>query len=179
MFSLLFPSHRLAVNLAVNLADTWLIPGCFHAVIFYPKIHKSQLNRHYTKMPKKDPLFYQRKQRTPSSRGLLQPQKFRRKNCGQEGRTANGEVPFFPRAMPDVGARNVRRRQMAGAGRTPPCAFSSLHFANIKWVGRLLIVWYKPQEFLKNGFSLKEQSSKPSASSPLCQRKRARRLKAP
>jgi hypothetical protein len=31
--------------------------------------------------------------------------------------------------MPDVGARNVRRQQMAGAGRTPPCAFSSLHFA--------------------------------------------------
>jgi len=31
-------------------------------------------------------------------------------------------------AMPEVGARNVRRQQMAGAGRTPPCAFSSLHF---------------------------------------------------
>jgi hypothetical protein len=82
MFSLLFPSHRLAVNLAV----TWLIPGCFHAVIFYPKIPKSQLNRHHTKMPKKDPLFHQRKQRTPSSRGLLQPPKVPPKNCGEEGR---------------------------------------------------------------------------------------------
>jgi hypothetical protein len=30
--------------------------------------------------------------------------------------------------MSEAGARNVRQQQTAGAGRTPPCTFSSLHF---------------------------------------------------
>jgi hypothetical protein len=86
MFSLLFPSHRLAVNLAVNLADSWLIPGCYPCCYFLPKNPQIPIKSSSYENAKKRSAVLSAETANAFISGIIATTKVLPKNCGEEGR---------------------------------------------------------------------------------------------